>query len=82
MASNESAPKLPRLEMVNVPLMNSSGCSCFERARFTCVRASQEVRQGRMHNRAVVGRGRVRALCTFGASAAAPADLQSALQQH
>ena len=36
MASNESAPKLPRLEMVNVPLLNSSGASCFDRARFTC----------------------------------------------
>ena len=35
MASKMSAPKLPRLEMVKVPDWNSSGASCFARARFT-----------------------------------------------
>ena len=35
MASKVSAPKLPRLEMVKVPDINSSGASCLKRARFT-----------------------------------------------
>ena len=35
MASKLSAPNMPRLEMVNVPLLYSSGDSCLPRARFT-----------------------------------------------
>ena len=35
MASKLSAPNMPRLEIVNVPLLYSSGASCLPRARFT-----------------------------------------------
>lgn len=35
MASNVSTPYMPRLLMVNVPLLYSSGASCLPRARFT-----------------------------------------------
>ena len=36
MASNDSTPNMPRLEMVKVPLLYSSGDSCLARARLTC----------------------------------------------
>ncbi len=35
MASNVSAPYMPMLEMVKVPLLNSSGASFLARARLT-----------------------------------------------
>ena len=35
MASKVSAPNMPMLEMVKVPLLNSSGASFFALARFT-----------------------------------------------
>ena len=36
MASNDSTPNMPRLEMVKVPVEYSSGDSCLARARLTC----------------------------------------------
>lgn len=36
MASKDSTPNMPRLEMVKVPLLYSSGDSCLARARLTC----------------------------------------------
>jgi len=35
MASKVSTPNMPRLLMVKVPLLYSSGASCLPRARFT-----------------------------------------------